>query len=165
MSKHQLIINYYTSHRDELLVFVSSRLRGAAEAEDIVQDVFLRLLASNKMITEVTMPALVYTVARNLISDYYRRHTTYEQYEHYLKNTDETVDSAESVLSIREITEQLERGLARVPEDCREIYRLHLYGGMKISEISLRLGEGYKRVEHQLGTARRAVRHALLKFA
>lgn len=165
MSKHQLIINYYTSHRDELLVFVSSRLRGAAEAEDIVQDVFLRLLASNKMITEVTMPALVYTVARNLITDYYRRHTTYEQYEHYLKNTDETVDSAESVLSIREITEQLERGLARVPEDCREIYRLHLYGGMKISEISLRLGEGYKRVEHQLGTARRAVRHALLKFA
>ena len=165
MSKHQLIINYYTSHRDELLVFVSSRLRGAAEAEDNVQDVFLRLLASNKMITEVTMPALVYTVARNLITDYYRRHTTYEQYEHYLKNTDETVDSAESVLSIREITEQLERGLARVPEDCREIYRLHLYGGMKISEISLRLGEGYKRVEHQLGTARRAVRHALLKFA
>ena len=165
MSKHQLIINYYTSHCDELLVFVSSRLRGAAEAEDIVQDVFLRLLASNKMITEVTMPALVYTVARNLITDYYRRHTTYEQYEHYLKNTDETVDSAESVLSIREITEQLERGLARVPEDCREIYRLHLYGGMKISEISLRLGEGYKRVEHQLGTARRAVRHALLKFA
>lgn len=152
------IASYYTSHRDELLAFVSSRLGGSSEAEDIVQNVFLRLLTSDKMITEITLPALVYTIAQRLIIDYYRSRATFEQYEHYLKNTDETDDSVESILSIREITEQLERGLARVPENCREVYRLHIYGGMKVAEISKTLGEGYKSVEYRLGTARKAVR-------
>ena len=78
----QLISCYYTTHRDELLAFVSSRLGGSCEAEDIVQNVFLRLLTTNNMITEKTLPALVYTTARNMIIDYYRRHPVFEEYEH-----------------------------------------------------------------------------------
>jgi RNA polymerase sigma-70 factor (ECF subfamily) len=159
------LTNYYITHRDELLVYASSRLGNSVEAEDLVQNVFLRLLTSDRMITEVTLPALVYTIARNLITDFYRRRTHFDDYEHYLKNTDSIEESAESILSIRDITEQLERGLARVPENCREIYRLHIYGGMKVAEISQRLGEGYKSVEHRLGAARKAVRQQLRGIA
>ena len=159
------LTNYYITHRDELLVYASSRLGNSVEAEDLVQNVFLRLLTSDRMITEVTLPALVYTIARNLITDFYRRRTHFDDYEHYLKNTDSIEESAESILSIRDITEQLERGLARVPENCREIYRLHIYGGMKVAEISQRLGESYKSVEHRLGAARKAVRQQLRGIA
>ena len=159
------LTNYYITHRDELLVYASSRLGNSVEAEDLVQNVFLRLLTSDRMITEVTLPALVYTIARNLITDFYRRRNHFDDYEHYLKNTDSIEESAESILSIRDITEQLERGLARVPENCREIYRLHIYGGMKVAEISQRTGEGYKSVEHRLGAARKAVRQQLRGIA
>ena len=159
------LTNYYITHRDELLVYASSRLGNSVEAEDLVQNVFLRLLTSDRMITEVTLPALVYTIARNLITDFYRRRIHFDDYEHYLKNTDSIEESAESILSIRDITEQLERGLARVPENCREIYRLHIYGGMKVAEISQRTGEGYKSVEHRLGAARKAVRQQLRGIA
>ena len=165
MNNQLILTNYYVTHRDELLAYVSSRLGHSAEAEDLVQNVFLRLLTSDKMITEITLPALVYTTARNLIADFYRRRTHFETYEHYLKSTDSIDESAESVLSIRDITEQLERGLARVPENCREIYRLHIYGGMKVAEISQCLGEGYKSVEHRLGTARKLVRQQLRGIA
>ena len=160
---HALITEYYISHRDELLAFVSSRLGGSDFAEDIVQNVFLKLLTTDKMISEVTLPSLVYTIARNLITDYYRRHTNYEEYEHYIKS--QGIRSQESVFSVREITERLERGLARLPENCREIYRMHIYGGMKISEISQELGEGYKSVEHRLGFARKAMRQYLWRYA
>ena len=160
-SDSQLITNYYIAHRDELLAFASSRLGDGSLAEDIVQDVFLRLLSSDKLITEVTLPALVYTITRNLINDYYRRHTTYEQYEHYIKGVCSEVTTMESVFSAREIMERLERGLVRLPENCREIYRLHIYGGLKVGEISRELGEGYKSVEHRLGTARKAMREYL----
>ena len=165
MNKFLTLTNYYVTHRDELLAYVSSRLGNSVEAEDLVQNVFLRLLTSDKMITDITLPALVYTIARNQINDYYRRRTHFEAYEHYLKNTDSIDDSAGSVLSIRDITEQLERGLARVPENCREIYRLHIYGGMKVAEISECLGEGYKSVEHRLGTARKMIRQHLRGIA
>ena len=36
------------------------------------QNIFLRLLQMDKMISSVTLPCLVYTVARNLICDYWR---------------------------------------------------------------------------------------------
>ena len=165
MKNHQLITDYYIAHRDELLAFVSSRLGGSDLAEDIVQNVFLRLLTTGKMISEVTLPCLVYTVARNLISDYYRRHATFEEYEHYIKGVCSTEISTDSIFSVREVMEGLERGLARLPENCREVYRLHVYGDMKVSEISLRLGEGYKSVEHRLGTARKAMRQYMRQYA
>ena len=159
------IETYYTEHRDELLAFVSSRLGGSSESEDLVQNIFLRLLTTDKMITEVTLPALVYTMARNLIADYYRRRNTYEAFEHFIKRSSEEDDSMESVFSAKELTEMLERGLTKVPENCREVYRLHIYGGMKVSEISQTLGEGYKSVEHRLGSARKIVRQYLRKYA
>ena len=160
-----LIETYYRNHRDELLAFVSSRLGGAVEAEDIVQNVFLRLLTTDKMITEITLPALTYTIARNLISDYYRRRNTYEEFEHYIKRSSDDYSSMESVFSAKELTELLERGLARIPENFREIYRMHIYGGMKVGEISQTLGEGYKSVEHRLGVARKALRSFLKNYA
>ena len=160
-----LIESYYRNHRDELLAFVSSRLGGAVEAEDIVQNVFLRLFTTDKMITEITLPALTYTIARNLISDYYRRRNTYEEFEHYIKHSIDESSSMESVISAKEITELFERGLARVPENCREIYRMHIYGGMKVGEISQTLGEGYKSVEHRLGAARKALRGFFKNYA
>ena len=161
----QLISNYYITHRDELLAYVSSRLGGSADSEDIVQTVFLRLLTTEKMISEVTLPALVYTMTRHLIADHYRRHTTFEEYEHYIKGVCSEEISMESVFSAREIMERMERGMARLPEKCRKVYRLHIYEGMKVSEISQELGEGYKSVEHRLGAARKAMRQYLRRYA
>ena len=165
MTDHTLITNYYITHRDELLAFVRSRLGDSCEAEDIVQNVFLRLLTSDKLISEITLPALVFTMTRHQIYDYYRHHTAVEQYEYYIKDVCSEQTTGESILSVHEIMEQMERGLARLPENCRDIYRLHIYDGMKVSEISQQLGEGYKSVEHRLGSARKAMRQYLRKYA
>ena len=165
MTKHTLITNYYIAHRDELLAYAVSRLGDSCLAEDIVQNVFLRLLTSDKVISAVTLPALVFAMTRNQVYDYFRHHTAVEQYEHYIKGVCSELTTDESFLSAREVMEQLERGLARVPENCREIYRLHIYDGMKVGEISRELGEGYKSVEHRLGAARKAIRQYLQKYA
>ena len=165
MTKHTLITNYYIAHRDELLAFAGSRLGDSYLAEDIVQNVFLRLLTSDKIISEITLPALVFAMTRNQVYDYFRHHSAVEQYEHYIKGVCSELTSDESILSAREVMEQLERGLARLPENCREIYRMHIYDGMKVGEISRELGEGYKSVEHRLGSARKAMRHYLRKYA
>ena len=85
MNNQHLITNYYITHRDELLAFVSSRLGGRAEAEDVVQNVFLRLLTNTKLITETTLPALVYTTARHMIFDIHRHRANVNDYEHYIR--------------------------------------------------------------------------------
>ena len=73
MENREIIETYYRKHQAELLTFVCSRLDNRELAEDIVQDVFLRLLCNAQPIMECTLPALALTIARHLINDYYRR--------------------------------------------------------------------------------------------
>lgn len=162
MNNNYLITNYYVTHRHELLAYASTRLGGSsADAEDVVQNVFLRLLTSNKLISEQTLPALVYTTTRNIIIDIHRRRNHASDYEHYVRKVCSAELSADSVCSMHEMIEQMERGMARLPENVREVYRLHILDGMKVSEISERLDCNYKSVEHRLGAARKAVRSYL----
>lgn len=160
MNNNQLISNYYAAHRDELLSFIAVRITNAVEAEDLVQDIFLRLLRGHHLITPDTLPALIYTMARHAVSDYYRRRRIYEEYEHYIKCADSTSE-IESLISARQLMERMERSLARLPKTCCEIYRLHIYDGMKVSDIARELSLPYKQVENRLGQARKAVRQQL----
>ena len=158
MSNQQLIIsNYYAQHRDEIVDFITVRITDADEAEDMVQDLFLRLLRGHQLITPVTLACLVYTMARHSIADYYRRRRVRDEYEHYMKNTD-SIGEIESVISARQLMERMERTLARLPEACGRIYRLHIYDGLKVSDIAQQLELPYKQVENRLGQARKAVR-------
>lgn len=158
MNKNKLLADYYTLHRAELLAYASSRLGDKDEAEDLVQNTFLRLLTTDKMLTEQTLPALVFTICRNLVSDYYRRRAFRYEYEHYIQNGEDGFSSMESVFFAADIIERMEHGLARIPENSRQIYRLHILEGMRVSEISEQTGEKYKTVENRLGLARRQMR-------
>ena len=153
-----IITNYYAQHRGEIVDFIAVRLTDADEAEDMVQDLFLRLLRGHQLITPVTLPCLVYTLARHSIADYYRRRRVREEFERYLiKNTD-SIGEMESIISARLLMERMERTLARLPEACGRIYRLHIYDGLKVSDIAQQLALPYKQVENRLGQARKAVR-------
>ena len=158
MNKQTLIADYYTLHRAELLAFASSRLGDKDEAEDLVQNVFLRLLTTDRLLTAQTLPALVYTIGRNLISDYFRRRAFRYEYEHFLQSRGDGDLSMESVFFAADIIERMEHGLARIPADCRDIYRMHILGGMRVSEITDATGTKYKTVENRLGLARRQMR-------
>ena len=165
MNNNQLLSNYYSMHRDELVSFIAVRTVDATEAEDIVQDIFLHLLRGHHLITPQTLPNLLHTMARHAVSDYYRRRHVHEAYEHNIQTSDiryQTSDvSVESVFSAQQLMERMERSLARLPKVCCEIYRLHIYDGMKVSDIAQELSLPYKQVENRLGQARKAVRQQL----
>ena len=161
MNNYKVIEDYYRAHRGELVAFVSARLHDLADADDIVQETFLRLLTGACLISEVTLPNLTYTLCRNMVADWYRRHSVRQDAEHELTSNAGNGDSAETLLSMHEMHEQLERGLARLSEDCRELYRMHIYGGMPVRDICQQTGQPYKSVEYRLGLARKQVRNYL----
>ena len=163
--KKRIISDYYTAHYDELLGFVNKQVKNADDAEDIVQNVFLRLLNTDKMISIITLPCLVYTVARNLIFDHWRRHRIFDEYEHYLLSSthDDDIDVA-SIYSATEITEILERGIARLSDNQRQVYRMNFFDDIPVSVISKTLNLNYKSVEHRLGSARKEVRQYVARM-
>ena len=162
MNDRDIIEQYYRLHRDELLTFVGSRLGVQEDAEDLVHDLFLRLLdGSRRPITPVTLPSLVYTMARNLIADYYRRRHFREQYALRMQGLESLTTSTEATVFADDTLRHVEQRLLRMPVQTAEIYRLHIYDGMKVGEISRYLSQDYKTVEYRLGQARREVRRLL----
>ena len=144
-----------------MLAYASTRLGDSDEAEDLVQNTFLRILTSDMLVTEQTLPALVFTICRNLVTDYYRHRASRHEYEHYIQSSYDKGLSIESVFYSADIVEAMERGMIRIPEHCRNIYRMHILGGMRVSEISEQTGEKYKTVENRLGLARKQMRNYL----
>ena len=158
----KLVADYYSQHYEELCAFVAVRLQYAPETEDVVQTVFLKLLLAEGMITPVTLPSLVYTVARNLICDYWRHRGYVHEFEHYLCSAESQLGGiydAESVYSAIELDEILQKGIARLPEKQSSVYRLNLLESMPVREIALRLDLKYKNAENRLGLARKEVRN------
>lgn len=156
---------YYKEHREQLTAFVFNRVGDEEESRDIVQDVFLRLLRSDKMISPVTLPCLVYTMARNMVSDRWRHRLATEQYERRVKmsSTPQCIPET-TVYAPSELREVLERGMARLTTSQRTVYRMNIDDGLRVSEISERLGANYKSIERQLGLARKEVRRYVGKM-
>ena len=157
----ELLADYYSQHRDEIVGFVAVRVGDADVAQDVVQDVFFRLLCSDRLISPTTLPALVFTMVRNAVTDWFRRRRIREEYEHYIIGTGDDSDSMESVISVRELMERMEHTLARLAPEFREVYHLHIYGGMQVRQIAEETHQPYRAVEYRLGQARKEVRRQL----
>jgi len=161
MNNYQTIADYYAQHRDEIVRFVTMRIGDSDVAQDMVQDIFVRLLRSDKLISLTTLPALTFTMARNMVADWYRRRRIIEEYEHYIIGTGDGHESMESLISAHELMARMEHTLARLAPECRDAYRLHIYAGMQVGQIAEQTHLPYRAVEYRIGQARRAVRQAL----
>ena len=62
MNKNDVIADYYSRHRSQLVQMLTVRTSDADVAQDMVQDVFLRLLNGFPLITPQTLPNLVLSV-------------------------------------------------------------------------------------------------------
>ena len=163
MTNRELIERFYSDCRDELLTFAGSRLGGdVCLAEDLVQEVFLRLLSDeHRVISPDTLRSLVYTMTSHLIADHYRRLFYQRLYAQCMQADNPRTYNIEPAVYAHDTLACIERRLSRLPQSTAEIYRLHLYGGMKVAEISRHLQQDYKAVEYRLGQARREVRRLL----
>lgn len=72
LSKH--FIEAYDLYADELYRFCLFKVSDAERAQDLVQDVFTRYWQTIRTNPDITYPrALLYTIARNRITDWYRK--------------------------------------------------------------------------------------------
>ncbi len=158
--QYGMVAEYYALHRSDLMAFASVACGLGGEAEDALHDVFLRLLDSERPLSAATLHGLVHAMVRNVAIDRWRHRSLERQHERYVKagGIHDNVDDRLSVYSPGEIDDLLERGMAQLTPSQSRVYRLNVLGGMQVSEISDRLGEKYKSVEHRLGKARKLMR-------
>ena len=64
----------FTTYRIRLLNFIRNRVETADDAQDILQDVFLKMIVSSGSNDISHVSAWLYRTARNRIADHYRKH-------------------------------------------------------------------------------------------
>lgn len=152
---------YYTKHIAELRNFFLARLADKVLSEDMAQDVFLRLLDYGKMITAQTLPSLVYTIARRLLTDHYRHLQAIKNYGCVQRVELYERDTPHDLCLYNELSSTVEQAVSQLPEAKRVVYCLNVYDGMKVGRIAEELHLDYKVAERRLGAARREVRQAV----
>lgn len=149
------------------LYTLALRLCGnAADARDLVQDTFERALRHIHRFQEGTNArAWLFTILRHLFISRCRARTSERRDDVSVEQLQEHVAAPEaeplpawSAFSL----EQLHAALERLPEDFREVYRLHALEGHSYEEISGRLRIPKTTVGTRLIRARRKLRDLLM---
>lgn len=164
--KNSIIAEYYRQHRDDIVSYAGRRVGDYDVAQDIVQDAFLRVLTTDKMVAVTTVGPLVYATVNRLTIDLWRRRNVAAGYERYAAAEGGEVNAldTEHVCSRRNVIDILESGIERLTETKREVYRLALYDSMAVSDIASVLSLKYKTAESRLCIARGKVRDYMRKM-
>jgi RNA polymerase sigma factor (sigma-70 family) len=132
------------STKDKLLRFIRSRVNDREDAEDILQDVFYQFVESSdpeEPIAQVT--SWLFTVARNKITDWYRKKKplTFTQYASGVGEDafDEFIDdispSQDRLLEDTYFRDAMTEALAELPEAQRDVFIMHEVEGIPYNEI------------------------------
>jgi RNA polymerase sigma factor (sigma-70 family) len=137
--------------RAELVHFLTRRLICRANAEDIAQEVFIRLTASKAV--AVHPRRLIFSTAANLAFNQNRD----ERRRAAIRNTliapvEDAVDeqSPERIVLARDSLRKLAQELSTWPERTREIFILNRFDGLTQREIALKFGVSKTIIERHM---------------
>lgn len=157
-----LIEATYLSSRDALCGYIYKRIGLREAAEDIAQEVFLRLLEYPTLLDSRTVLPFVYSIARNRVIDYLRRHArTRAAAEYFSLHARRASYDTQERIAAGELVRMEKRTIERMPPRRAQVYRLCVHDGCTADEAALTLSLSRRTVENHLFAARRTLRNAL----
>ena len=164
-TKFSTIRKYYTDHFYELRDYVKSRIHDSEASDDIVQNVFIRLLSIEGKVCVDTLSKLVYTIARNLVTDYLRRFYKRQEVMEYVGGAEESFCAGtESRIIMDELRCLLWRKLSELPVRRREVYMQSHFRGRSSADIAEKMNLSKRTVENHLLAGRKEIRTYMKQF-
>ncbi len=148
-------------HEGELLSFFQARAPQPADADDLVQESFMRLLRYRRTLPESSFKLLMFRIARNLLNDFWRwnrRHRIEEPTDPSDLAVESALPSQERMAELSQEMRRLERFLLSLPTKCRTVFVLSRVRGMSNQEVARHLGISEKMVEKHIARALAACR-------
>ncbi|WP_344977749.1 RNA polymerase sigma-70 factor [Compostibacter hankyongensis] len=135
---------------------------------EIVQGVFLKLWENHdKIIIENALKSYLFRAVYNQCSSYLSHLRVRKKYLHSIRRLHETqhlTDPVQDSLSYKELNHRVHEAVAQLPEECRKIFVLSRFEGLKYMEIADRLQVSVKTVETQISRALTRLRENLKEF-
>jgi len=147
--REQLLGQLAQRYRYPLTAFFARRVRSSSEAEDLTQEVFLRMVRRLGAAPIENIEAFVFRTAVNLLRDRSRRGKTLASREVDFAQRHGEVDdlSPERVFDSRQSLSIVVEVLGELDERTRDAFILHRLEGMKHAQVAELLGVSVSSVE------------------
>lgn len=154
MSSSLDVQSLYSDHHGWLHNWLRSRLGNAADAADLAQDTFLRVLLKPERLELRTPRAFLRTIARGLVIDHWRREELERAYLESIAHLPEAeVPSAEARQSVLDLLENIARLLDGLKPKVRSAFLLAQCEGIPHAQIAEQLGVSQRSVERYVAEA------------
>jgi RNA polymerase sigma-70 factor (ECF subfamily) len=156
------LLDAYLSRREDLVRFFAARLRSMAAAEDLAQDLYVRVASLDCGEPVENPSAYLYRLAANLMLDRLRsdrrsgaRDSAWVQSQRLELHGEALTDepSAEQTVAGRQRLALLTRAIADLPPKTRRAFELHKLEGLTQEDTARALGVSRKTVEKQISSA------------
>lgn len=143
----------FRQYYDELVRYLTVKLRSRDQAQDVVQETFLRVLAQDSSAPIDQPRAFLYKTALNLTVDQFRQRQ---------RRAEESLDAEmaqpaliapaeqETVVAAKEQVRLLYEALMELPPRCRHVFLLHKFKDRSHAEIAAHLGISISMVEKHI---------------
>ncbi|HGY9627983.1 TPA: sigma-70 family RNA polymerase sigma factor [Pseudomonas putida] len=153
MPSRDSVHTLYNHHHGWLYTWLRSKLGNAADAADLAQDTFVRLLQREQL--ELNAPrAFLRTVARGLVIDHWRREELERAYLEALAHAPQAeVPCAETRELMLELLERIARMLEGLKPKVRRAFLLAQCDGLSHKAIAEQMGISLRSVERYVADA------------
>ncbi len=151
--------------------FAASLVIDREAAKDIIQDVFIRIWENRKTLEiHTSLKAFLFTCVRNSAMDHIRKQKRFSGLERELMeilsgpgSIKNAPPEALNSIIYNETCELVESAIEKLPEQCRRIFVMSRYQGLKHKQIAEKLNISSKTVEAHIYTALKFLRERIKK--
>ena len=161
-ARSEMVRRLFQEHNRALIGFLVARLQSEAEAQDVAQEAYVRLLQLEQGSAVSFLRAHLFTIAGNLAIDRIRQRQVRERnspqdfFEELLTRPgpDRTAIAQEELAIIK-------AALRELPEKCRRAFMLHVFAGHSVQEIAAQMNLTDRMIRHYVARAMATCRQRL----
>jgi RNA polymerase sigma-70 factor (ECF subfamily) len=147
----------------KLKIFIAGFVKSEAIAEELSQDLFVKIWEKRKTLTAVqSFNAYIYRMAKNTVLNYFQHKYVKEKYIEQLSS--DSAMPADELFQAKETELLIQLTVSKMPTQRRKIFELSRKSQLKNEEIAQKLHLSKKTVENHLNLALKELRKSLKDF-
>jgi len=161
---------FYTYY-ELLVLYANQLLMDHDKAEETVQGIFVKLWLDRNQINIInSLGVYLQKSTKNKCLDILKHEKIVHNYLDKTINQSKgnyeinNINNSEDIILYTELKQKIEYSINNLPDNCREIFKLSRYEGMKYAEIAQKLNISVKTVEVHIGKALKKLRNDLKKY-
>jgi len=160
------LLEIYLERRANLVRFFAARTGSRLLAEDLAQELYVKIATRDPAVTAENPVALIYRIATNVMLDRARgearataRDAAWRRVAHATAGGEDVADEtpADEAVASRQRLRQLVEAVAELPPQMQRAFRLHKLEGRSQSDTAQVMGLSVKSVEKHISAALKAL--------